>query len=944
MHLLNLSFEVLLKVFLRLDPFKTGQYRRAYRSINNLLTGPPFSQLIGLVHLGHIHNALKNELSDIFCFVTPASFRKDFLRRVQQSYKSPLKTPNDFKVLPLKRSNATSLLECLPSEVNRESESFFYGCSTIGSLKQLKSLELRDHKLSGPIPRSLGDLKALTNLNLMGNRMTGPILEELCNLVNLRNLHLAGTLLDETIPESIGNLVNLEVLSMSGGRLSGPIPASIGNLVNLVELSLSFQVSLGQCMQLTTFDGKRNNFNGSIHESILRMPLLRYWRLESNYLTWEISPSWSVSAQPVRMETAQLEKSVNVASDRESGTTIRSASASLDLQSDDIASNQLKGDSFASTTDGPPLLLKLSQNELSGGIPACITSLSNLQRLILCEYQLSEPLPTEIGRSAKLEILSLGNNQISELARWQNPISITSLANLTTLSLEHNKLSGRLPTEIGFLNSPQFLNLSHNQLCGELPESIANLTALGTLNLSHNSFYGEIPESIGNLRHTWMLDLSDNELSGEIPPRIYKLSNQCTLHLHNNSLLTGSELESFLRLPLRLLTPSNEAMYDLPIEILLEIFLQLDPFTVAKYRRVCHSLNTALTAHPFSHLISLVHIRHTQFEGGGKGHVFCFVTPASFGERFLTSVQNSISTRPGVFEKYPVNALNAIPINLLTATSETSLFKSFPYLASVYTGYLRFAGPLPSAIGNLTQLIQHFQVDQSSSFVDIESQPQPTYWRDSAWNLHDHQSLMGSFHGDIGALKTMQTLDLSHNQLTGSVPTSMLKRADILKLGRNGPWLGPTTREEPECVPTMHPSLFGDRQRNMEDMAHLKNLNLSHNQLCGPIFPSIFSDGYIECLNLSNNCFNVTLPRASFMKQIKTLDLSNNQFEGSVLRSLAHCRRLKLLDLSRKDFEGDLPKYFRSQSGDKPVIPFRWEGESKYQLLNSARADSEESE
>ncbi|KAJ3229092.1 hypothetical protein HDU78_009259, partial [Chytriomyces hyalinus] len=167
MHLLDLPNEVLLEIFRQLDPFKTGQYRRVCRSFNNALTAHPFSNLIGLVHIGYIRRAMRHAPVDVFCFVTPASFGKDFLTRIQTELlkihqSDPrLITPNDFPVLPLKSSNAASLLECFPSEVSRRSEPIHLVGplpTTIGCLKQLTALELKDHKMSGPIPRSLGDL------------------------------------------------------------------------------------------------------------------------------------------------------------------------------------------------------------------------------------------------------------------------------------------------------------------------------------------------------------------------------------------------------------------------------------------------------------------------------------------------------------------------------------------------------------------------------------------------------------------------------------------------------------------------------------------------------------------------------------------------------------------------------------------------------------------
>jgi hypothetical protein len=59
------------------------------------------------------------------------------------------------------------------------------------------------------------------------------------------------------------------------------------------------------------------------------------------------------------------------------------------------------------------------------------------------------------------------------------------------LTLQHNQLSGELPSEIGNLNSLTYLSLYHNQFSGIVPDTICALNAL--LSLSENQFCPPFP-------------------------------------------------------------------------------------------------------------------------------------------------------------------------------------------------------------------------------------------------------------------------------------------------------------------------------------------------------------------------------------------------------------------------------------------------------------------
>ena len=112
--------------------------------------------------------------------------------------------------------------------------------SSLGSLANLKYLELSSNELSGSIPSSLGSLANLERLDLSYNfELTGSIPSSLGGLANLVSLDLWTTQLTGSIPSSLGSLANLQYLDLSFNQLTGSIPSSLGSLANLRTLRLA---------------------------------------------------------------------------------------------------------------------------------------------------------------------------------------------------------------------------------------------------------------------------------------------------------------------------------------------------------------------------------------------------------------------------------------------------------------------------------------------------------------------------------------------------------------------------------------------------------------------------------------------------------------------------------------------------------------------------------
>jgi len=102
-------------------------------------------------------------------------------------------------------------------------------------------------------------------------------------------------------------------------------------------------------------------------------------------------------------------------------------------------------------------------------------------KLDLSNQQLKK-VPNQIFNQTNLEELNLSNNQLTGAL----PAEIRHLQNLKTLNASNNLMTG-VPAEIGQLQNLQTLNLSNNQLTG-LPYELGNLKNLKTLNISGNNY------------------------------------------------------------------------------------------------------------------------------------------------------------------------------------------------------------------------------------------------------------------------------------------------------------------------------------------------------------------------------------------------------------------------------------------------------------------------
>ncbi|CAI5463698.1 unnamed protein product [Closterium sp. Yama58-4] len=346
-------------------------------------------------------------------------------------------------------------------------------------------------------------------------------LEELSVLI-LRHSCLAGDL-----PDSVTRLQKLTELDMPDNSFSGPIPPGLFGLPALRHVDLSTTIGSGlsgplpdgpdaYSPSLETVRLSAHNISGELPHAIFRAPALRELRLEGNNLTGELPG-----------EAGAYSRSIVALSLRSNGLTggIPTALAEMTaLTKLDLGDNGLSGDigalfPSAAATATPDAAA-------SAGLRAAFPLLHFLD---VSSNQFS-------GDAAALAPLPRG---LSHLNASRNNLtwSAGSTFFVTVVDLSHNRIAGAL-AEVMRDVSASVLLLAHNELSGSIPADLLP-SVRDELDLSHNLLSGAIPHLCGPGTR---IDLSHNLLSSTFPSlcgpdnHYYECSTDIDLS-HNN--LTG---------------------------------------------------------------------------------------------------------------------------------------------------------------------------------------------------------------------------------------------------------------------------------------------------------------------------------------------------------------------------------------------------------------------
>lgn len=719
------------------------------------------------------------------------------------------------------------------------------------------ALSVRDWGANGQNIRFWPGVKVsggrVTELNLQAKILTGTIPAEIGDLTALTRLNLGHNYLTGPIPEEIGSLAELTTLNLRYNSLSGPIPSEIGQLAELTQLRLNRNNleggiirELGKLAKLSWLDLSSNRLEGSIPSDVVKLARFQGGRLGLfGFCRNHLSGSVPVPLQfGIILIGYPASQGYNPIACQTKPSPI--TTAPLEVPEPPQTST------VAGCSDGT-----FVRQPADTAAESYIGLVQDCRALFALK-----------DHCASLIANKWGTGLIRTINFWDG-VTVRD-DRVTRLSLrdepgerKNKSLNCTLPKEIGNLTALTSLDLRGSNLYGPIPKEIGNLTQLTTLNLRENKLTGAIPTEIGELRKLALLDLSSNDLTGSIPNEIGSLAELINLNLNGNQISGNipSQIGNLAKLT-RLELDNNNLLGEIP----------------AQMGNMAALANLSLRDNDLSKSI-----------------------PAELGDlselAYLDLSQNNLS--------------GSIPSELGKLAELQTL--------NLYDNLL--TGPIPEAVNDLRRpagfvregdgkLVSfnycrnYLSQSGDSSLLGCQRIPPSILGDCSVITGAVEDEAIAEEHEDASFLLEMDCQALfAIERYWFGIPEdrALLRNADF--------WSGiaiTNGRVTSMYLPAI--SLAKEIPREISQLTELAALDLSRNELIGPIHAGLANLRKLIWLDLSDNQLTGYIPaELQMLSQLAWLDISDNKIAGRIPTELSNLRKLKTLDLSNNNFWTIIP-------------------------------------
>ncbi|KAL3731322.1 hypothetical protein ACJRO7_028232 [Eucalyptus globulus] len=632
----------------------------------------------------------------------------------------------------------------------------------------------------------------------------------------------------------------------------------------------------------------KSSLAGKIHASLAELKHLKYLDLSLNKFSKQKIPQF--------FGTLQRLEYLNLSSAGFDGNIPHHLGNLSNLQYLDLASRFGEGSLTTNNLQWVSKLSSLKYFHLSSidlgkskDWFSSINMLSSLQSLQLKDCSL-EKLPHSLSVNfTSLIFLDLSGNSINSII----PPWFYNFSKLEHIDLRANHLKGAFPRTL-FDNNQQlsFLDVSHNFLGGQILKNFSSLYKLHELRLASNNFDGDVGSIIrgplesaqSNLR---ICDFTANNFSGFLPSQLGSFKDLECLSLSRNLIwgpipVTLGELSSLTKLDLS----HNKLSGNIPVSI--GRLSNLEVLDITN-----NSLNGVVSESHFANLTSLTHLSTSSNElvlSFDPAWVPPFqvqwinMSGCDVGPKFplwlqtQRNISNLYMSNANISDEIP-NWLSDILLNVIVLDLSNNMLK----------------GPISRMDGNKMQLLR---------FLILSG-----------------NSLSGSIPDSLCAMGNLLYLDLSKNQLSGTLPLC-LKKLEALE------WI-----------------LLGDNRLSghfTNSFCHLKQLQVLvlHRNGFDKVLPKCLSNlTYLLLLDLSDNDFTGEIPPFGQHSQLLSLiDLEKNSFTGSIPSQLCQLSSLHFLSLAQNNISGSIPLCFGgllSMVGDTSDQPYWLDMPSINVLVNT---------